>query len=297
MQDLLERRDGPGLLRLATQLVLLVCTGAATIVLAAAGHPAFVVTTLACGLVLPAFFAVMHEAAHRTAFRSQRLNEIAIWVGSLLMLQVPSFFREFHFEHHRSTQDRGKDPELAAAPDLMDPWPHNLAHYLLLASGQALMLGKIAMSLAPALLSTSHGWGRFPYVRPDRRRRVSWESRGFVALLATAAYGALTIPGALAVLVAWPIAHVALGLFLMPEHTGLPHTGTQIERTRTIRSNALVRWWMWNMPYHAEHHAHPAVPFHALGQLHRRLQPELVNVTPGYAAFHREALRRAVRSD
>ena len=96
-------------------------------------------------------------------------------------------------------------------------------------------------------------------------------------------------------MLAWPIAHVLLGLFLMPEHTGLPNTGTQIERTRTIRSNALVRWWMWNMPYHAEHHAHPAVPFHALGQLHLRLALKLVNVTPGYLAFHREALTRAAR--
>jgi fatty acid desaturase len=295
VQDLLQRRDGPGLLRLVIQLVLLACTGAATIVLAAAGHRAYLVTALACGLVLPAFFAVMHEASHRTAFRSRGLNGIAIWIGSLLMLQVPSFFREFHFEHHRSTQDREKDPELAAAPSLMDAWPGNPAHYLLLATGQALMLGKIAMSLAPALLPVSRGWGRFPYVRPDRRRRVSWESRGFAVLFAAAAYGAATIPGALAVVVAWPIAHVLLGIFLMPEHTGLPHTGTQIERTRTIRCNALVRWWMWNMPYHAEHHAHPAVPFHALGRLHRRLSPKLVNVTPGYLAYHREALNRAVR--
>ena len=151
------------------------------------------------------------------------------------------------------------------------------------------------MSLAPALLPVSRGWDRFPYVRPDRRRRIAWESRAFVVLLAIVTYGVASTPGALTLVLAWPIAHVLLGLFLMPEHTGLPNTGTQIERTRTIRSNALVRWWMWNMPYHAEHHAHPAVPFHALGQLHQRLAPELVNVTPGYLAFHREALTRAAR--
>ncbi len=295
MRDLLHRRDGPGLLRLTTQLLLLAGTGSATILLAAAGHPAYSVTTLACGLMLPGFFAVMHEAAHRTAFRSRSLNEIAIWVGSLLLFQVPSFFREFHFEHHRSTQDRVKDPELAPAPNLMDPWPSNLAHYLMLATGQVLMLGKLAMSLTPALLPVSRGWDRFPYVRPDRRRRIAWESRAFVVLLAIVTYGVASTPGALTLVLAWPIAHVLLGLFLMPEHTGLPNTGTQIERTRTIRSNALVRWWMWNMPYHAEHHAHPAVPFHALGQLHLRLALELVNVTPGYLAFHREALTRAAR--
>ena len=66
MRDLLHRRDGPGLLRLTTQLLLLAGTGSATILLATAGHPASFVTTLACGLMLPGFFAVMHEAAHRT---------------------------------------------------------------------------------------------------------------------------------------------------------------------------------------------------------------------------------------
>ena len=29
---------------------------------------------------------LMHEAAHRTAFRSRSLNEIAIWVGSLFRI-------------------------------------------------------------------------------------------------------------------------------------------------------------------------------------------------------------------
>ena len=34
---------------------------------------------------------------------------------------------------------------------------------------------------------------------------------------------------------------------------------------------------MWNMPYHAEHHAYPSVPFHALPQLHKALDSELVH--------------------
>ena len=95
-------------------------------------------------------------------------------------------------------------------------------------------------------------------------------------------------------LLAWPISHLLLGLYLMTEHTGLAHQGSQIERTRTVKSNAWVRWWMWNMPYHAEHHAHPGVPFHALSILHARYAGRLANLSRGYLAFHAEALRRAV---
>ncbi|MBA2665234.1 MAG: fatty acid desaturase [Bradymonadaceae bacterium] len=82
-------------------------------------------------------------------------------------------------------------------------------------------------------------------------------------------------------------------LYIITEHTGLPHEGSQLERTRTVRSNALVRWWMWNMVYHAEHHAYPAVPFHQAPRLHAILEPRLQNVSRGYLAFHAEALRRA----
>jgi fatty acid desaturase len=96
------------------------------------------------------------------------------------------------------------------------------------------------------------------------------------------------------VLLAWPLAHLLLGFYLMPEHTGLPAEGTQCERTRSVESNALVRWLMWNMPLHAVHHAQPGVPFHAVPELHRLFAPRLSHVTRGYLAFHGEALRRLV---
>ena len=53
---------------------------------------------------------------------------------------------------------------------------------------------------------------------------------------------------------------------------------------------------MWNMPYHAEHHAYPGVPFHALPALHARLGGRVRVAGQGYTAFHRtylRALRRA----
>jgi fatty acid desaturase len=45
-----------------------------------------------------------------------------------------------------------------------------------------------------------------------------------------------------------------------------------------------VRLFAWNMPYHAEHHAYPAVPFHALPALHARVQGRVEHVEPGYVA-------------
>lgn len=293
---LLVRRDGPGALRLGVQLAVLGVSGAATVRLAAAGHPAWVLALAVCAVALLAFFPTLHEAGHGTAFRSARLNEAAAWLGAAAMLQSPGFFRAFHWEHHRRTQDPERDPEIAMAPDLLGEWPRNPLVYLGLASGQMLMVGKAGWTLACALLP-ARVWGpRFPWVRPERRRRIAWESRAVVAGLGLGVGAGLAfVPGFGALLLAWPAAHLLLGLYLMPEHTGAPNAGSQLARTRSVDSNAALRWVMWNMPLHAEHHAYPGVPFHAVPALRRLLEPHLVLRSPGYLAFHREALRRAWR--
>jgi fatty acid desaturase len=63
-----------------------------------------------------------------------------------------------------------------------------------------------------------------------------------------------------------------------------------LANTRTTLTNALVRYFAWNMPYHAEHHAFPALPFHALPAAHRALQGELKIVASGYVAVQRALL-------
>jgi fatty acid desaturase len=53
-----------------------------------------------------------------------------------------------------------------------------------------------------------------------------------------------------------------------------------------------VRFITWNMPYHAEHHLYPAVPFHALPRVHVLVADKLAVPASGYTAVHRRFLRR-----
>ncbi|MGH0037205.1 MAG: fatty acid desaturase [Myxococcota bacterium] len=293
---LMVRRDAPGLVHFGLQSSLLLAAGAVTVEWAGRGDPLWIVPMLVCAVALLAFFPSLHEAGHGTAFATRPLNEIVAWSSAFLMLQAPSFFRCFHWEHHRETQHPERDPEIANARDLLDDWPSNLAVYAFVTSGQALMVGKAGFTLLCALTPYAF-WSRyFPFVRDRDAARVAWESRAVAAAWAVVLWlGLGRLPGFAELLLAWPVAHLLLGFYLMPEHTGLPNEGTQLERTRTVLSNPLVRWWMWNMPYHAEHHAHPGVPYHAMPALHSQLRPQLVHVSPGYAAFHRQALRHCLR--
>jgi fatty acid desaturase len=61
-----------------------------------------------------------------------------------------------------------------------------------------------------------------------------------------------------------------------------------LENSRTTRSLAPIRRLAWNMPYHAEHHAYPALPFHALPAAHDVLKASVAVQAPGYVAVHRE---------
>ena len=86
----------------------------------------------------------------------------------------------------------------------------------------------------------------------------------------------------------------ALRLYLLAEHTGCPAVPDMLANSRTVLTNTVIRWLAWNMPYHAEHHAYPWLPFHALPAVHESLRGHLRVTAPGYAAASRDILR-AVR--
>lgn len=302
LRPFLQKADAPGLVRLSVQFVWLAAS--ATVVLWAAGQPGvgFQVASwagvVALGACITTFFPPLHEAGHQTAFRTRALNTLTLWWCALLMLESPTFFQEFHWAHHRHTQDRDKDPEIAAAPDVLDAFPTNPLHYLGLASGQMLLFGKPMLTLAGVFVPFLPAAQRFlSYVRPAKRGRVAAESVVVIGVWAALIWlGVQHVPGFERVLLAWPVSHVFLGLYLMAEHTGLGHTGSFAARTRTVTSNSAVRFFMWNMPLHTVHHVHPAVPFHHVPAVHARLMdgPEpLPNVVKSYTAFHKQALAHA----
>ena len=84
------------------------------------------------------------------------------------------------------------------------------------------------------------------------------------------------------------IAQPVLRLYLLAEHGHCPPVANMLENTRTTLTSRSVRWLAWNMPYHAEHHAFPAVPFHKLPELHDFLAQDLKSVSPSYAAFTKD---------
>ena len=61
--------------------------------------------------------------------------------------------------------------------------------------------------------------------------------------------------------------------YLLAEHTGCAHGNDMLENTRTTYTNAWVRFFAWNMPYHAEHHAYTGLAFPRIAQAQRAAGP------------------------
>jgi fatty acid desaturase len=284
---LAARSDARGLAQLGLHAIALLATGA--MAWSARGTLWLLPAMVLHGVVLVFLFAPLHEAIHWTAFRSRWLNELVAWIGGAFLILPPEYFRAFHFAHHRHTQDPARDPELATAK------PRSLGEYLWQASGVPYWRERITATLR-------HARGRVeePFIGPRQRPRMVREARVLLAAYGLAALGShVTSSDALAYLWLGPalLGQPFLRLYLMAEHTGCPLVASMLENSRTTRTLAPVRRLAWNMPYHAEHHAYPALPFHALPAAHRLLKDRIKVQADGYVEVHREILARLSPAD
>ncbi len=86
-------------------------------------------------------------------------------------------------------------------------------------------------------------------------------------------------------------AQPALRAYLLAEHGLRPPVADMFENSRTTYTSRAIRALAWNMPYHAEHHSLPQVPFHQLPALHDLTRPHLKSTSQGYVEFSADYLR------
>lgn len=272
LRTLTRRSNTKGLCQLLGHLALILVTGG--LIVLAEATPALPVALWLHGIVLAFLFAPLHETIHITAFRARWLNNLVANVCGFALLLPPRFFRAYHLAHHRHTQDPEHDPELPGAPT--ETWSGYLWHV----SGLPLWYERISTM-------TRHAVGRVsePYIDARAHRKIIVEARVFLA-----GYG-LILGASILLGIDWAIwfwgvplllGQPVLRLYLLAEHTGCREVPDMQQNSRTTHTNAFVRFLAWNMPYHAEHHASAAVPFHALPALHALVRNQVVFQSTGY---------------
>ncbi len=235
------------------------------------------------GFSLATMFATLHECCHRTAFENNRLNDGVAWFAGLLSFYNSTFYRRYHKWHHRYTQIPDKDPELE------DPKPQNLPEYLLEISAIPWWRGKILGHVRIALGKLEN----CPYISETARQEVIRSTRLqlLLYLVAIAVSVFFKQPWFLMYwLLPLAIGQPILRMILLAEHTGCTYDENPLTNTRTTLTLWPIRFLMWNMPYHAEHHLYASIPFHSLAKAHTKLLPQLERVESGYLKVNRNII-------
>ena len=273
-EAILARSDKPGLLRFTFHMGAIFALGT----LIAFRVPFWFVLLPIQGIFIIFLFTAMHECIHDTAFKSSFLNTTVSKLCGFAILIPPIWFRYFHFAHHRHTHEPGLDPELQS------PKPQNIVAYVRHVSGLPVWFFNIR-----ALVTNALGRNADEFVPPRGKSRVTFEARVMLAVYVLIAVTSVIL-GSLLLLWTWVVPALLgqpfLRLFLLAEHTACPHVDNMFENTRTTFTTKLVRLIAWNMPYHAEHHALPTVPFHKLPDLHVAVRNHLKTTASGYARFN-----------
>ena len=81
------------------------------------------------GIMIVFLFTLLHETSHKTVFKSAWLNRVVAQICGFLIFVPAKWFRHFHFEHHRYTQDPDRDPELVKSK------PDTISQFVLHISG------------------------------------------------------------------------------------------------------------------------------------------------------------------
>jgi len=271
---LTEKSDRAGLAQLAVHGWLIVVLGA----LIAMKVPFWWTLLLPQGILVVFLFTLLHEAVHLTPFRTPWINEVVARACGFILCLPSDWFRYFHFAHHRYTQDPENDPELAS------PKPETVWQYVRHVSGLPVWWGAVKGLFVNAL-----GRNGAAYIPPKGRAKVRLEAQVMIALyllLATASFYFRTPVLLWVWIVPALLGQPFLRLYLLAEHGRCPFVANMLENTRTTRTTWLVRRLAWNMPYHAEHHSYPGVPFHRLPDFHAIVENHLKEVEDGYVRFN-----------
>ena len=194
----------------------------------------------ALGVLINFLYAGQHELSHGTVFKTFKLNEFFGRIIGFFMLFPRDFDQIMHFAHHKWTQDWEKDGELVREP-------FTIATYLLWFWGVTYWRNRIV-----GILRRARGVVIEPYINPSEYKKVILESRlhvlGYLIIFILSLYfnswAALTF-WILPMLITKPIHQMQNTI----EHLGLTHKKDILQNTRSTRTNFLMKWLCWQMPY------------------------------------------------
>jgi fatty acid desaturase len=214
---------------------------------------------LFCALLLTSLSVLLHDCSHQTFFKTKFMNSLFGRIGGIINFELFSFYRDWHFQHHRKTGTK---------EDSEEEFEFN---------------GKISFVL------TSLFYFRFYQVLPLYHTHVK-KNKYTLSSLRKKEYLFDSI-----LIILWIIIFIGL-LYYFPKQTLFfyiipylfsnplnfildlsEHYKTRkgekeyYLNTRTILTHPLISSLLFHINYHVEHHKQAGIPFHKIVKFHRSL--------------------------
>ena len=193
-QHLTARSNAKGLAHLAGHWgAIAVCTAAILWPV-----PLWQAVLIVQGVLLVFLFTLLHETSHKTPFARDWINDTVGQICGFLIFLPATWFRYFHFAHHKHTQIPGKDPELDS------PKPSTALQYAVYVSGIPLWINHVK-----TVLKTARGQMSERYIPASRRASIVREARFYLVGYAVLLGGSI-----------WAASPVLIYIWLLPALLG-----------------------------------------------------------------------------
>jgi len=289
MKALMKRSDFPALWHIILWFALIAGSGAVAYLVWPTWW-ALLAFFVYATIVVGSADARWHECGHRTAFKTEWLNDVVYHFASFNLMREPVTWRWSHTRHHTDTIILGRDIEI-----LIHRPPRFVLLFLLLFNLLQLNPkggpGTLRNTFAHAL-----GIKTFPesdFVPNSEWPKVFMVARVWIVLWAAVIVLAIATKSVLPLLYVGAPSFIGFWLvlfFAITQHSALGEDVLDHRlNSRTVYMNPVFRFLYLNMNYHIEHHFFPMVPYHALPALHEEIRAHVPEPFPttwsAYKAF------------
>ncbi|STX29734.1 Fatty acid desaturase [Legionella beliardensis] len=235
------------------------------------------------GFVLSGMINLAHECLHQKFAGHRWLNYSVGRVAASLLLVNFTVFKWHHLFHHQYV---GTDKDTENNADFK-----TLSQYLVALSGLRLAKKKIASSFA--VLGQ-----QYPYYINTQKQKSEAYYDSLILLIFLLILLSLTCFYPQHMLFAYwlPLlfAYSGIMFFAIPEHNGCKPIKGYYSLARSVFTNRLVRFFMWNGNFHAEHHIHPGALPYVLKDICEKEKNYIWYREKSYLKWHYRLLKKLV---
>ena len=243
--------------------------------------------------------ALWHETGHKTAFKSNYLNEIFYYISCYMAFFEPVRWRYSHFVHHGNTYSTENpfDHEIEYGNDLKET-PKRLIINIIPFLDLIFFKKHISFEII------QHAFGIKTKVMLDSipvnaRAKAIFNSRIYVVIWLSIILWSIIVSS-------WmPMLYFLLPqyygktlhkLVAFTQHAGLARNIKDHRYTsREMYLNPVLSFLYWKMEYHLTHHMFPSVPSYNLDKLHQHIKNQLPKTNNGLIDAYKEIIPALIK--